>query len=277
MVAVINNFGGFYQTWVYFNEAQRQGARINLPCINHGQYKTSIIGKDVYIGFIHITNLQTKISRAISFERDKNGIYKSLEDFVERIHAPLDQMIILIRIGAFRFTGTTKSQLLWEVHLFFGKTRTVNYTGFLFNASILNYRLPELKHEKLEDAYDEFEFLGFPVTVSHFDILETTYRGEVLGKDLKTYVGKKVRMVGRLVTVKYVRTIKKELMHFGTFLDMHGEFFDTVHFPDSLKDYPFRGKGIYLIQGTVNEEFDFHSVTVEKMAKLPLKEDPRNG
>ncbi|MCK4676631.1 MAG: DNA polymerase III subunit alpha [Bacteroidales bacterium] len=277
MVAVINNFGGFYRIWVYFNEAQRQGARINLPCINHGQYKTSIIGKNVYIGFIHITNLQTKISRAISFERDKNGIYKSLEDFVERIQAPLDQMITLIRVGALRFTGRTKAQLLWEVHLFFGKARKVNYTGSLFNASIVNYRLPELKHEKLEDAYDEFEFLGFPVTVSYFDMLETSYRGEVFGNDLKMHIGKKVRMVGRLVTVKYVRTVKKELMHFGTFLDVHGEFFDTVHFPDSLKNYPFQGKGIYLIQGTINEEFDFPSVTVEKLAKLPLKEDPRNG
>ena len=88
---------------------------------------------------------------------------------------------------------------------------------------------------------------------------------------------KKDRMVGRLVTVKYVRTVKKELMHFGTFLDMHGEFFDTVHFHDSLKDYPFRGQGIYLIQGTINEEFGFSSVTVEKLAKLPLKKDPRNG
>ncbi len=31
MTAVINNFGGFYRTWVYFNEARRWGATINLP------------------------------------------------------------------------------------------------------------------------------------------------------------------------------------------------------------------------------------------------------
>jgi len=83
-------------------------------------------------------------------------------------------------------------------------------------------------------------------------------------------------MVGRLVTIKYVKTVKKELMHFGTFLDIHGEFFDTVHFPDSLRYYPFKGSGIYLILGVVTEEFDFPSLTVEKMAKLPLMGDPRN-
>jgi DNA polymerase-3 subunit alpha len=64
-------------------------------------------------------------------------------------------------------------------------------------------------------------------------------------------------------------------MHFGAFLDVEGEFFDTVHFPNSLKDYPFRGYGVYLILGKITEEMGFPSLTVEKMAKLPVKEDPR--
>src|SRR5665811_2533657 len=34
MVAVINNFGGFYPGWVYFNEARRCGGKIELPCVN---------------------------------------------------------------------------------------------------------------------------------------------------------------------------------------------------------------------------------------------------
>jgi DNA polymerase III alpha subunit len=36
-VAVINNFGGFYRTWVYVNEARRYGATIELPCVNSGR------------------------------------------------------------------------------------------------------------------------------------------------------------------------------------------------------------------------------------------------
>jgi DNA polymerase-3 subunit alpha len=91
------------------------------------------------------------------------------------------------------------------------------------------------------------------------------------------HVGKKVRMLGQLVTIKYVRTVKKEWMHFGTFTDITGHFFDTVHFPDSVKRYPFRGDGIYLIYGRIVEEFGFPSLEVEKMAKMPLKKDPRAG
>ena len=64
-------------------------------------------------------------------------------------------------------------------------------------------------------------------------------------------------------------------MHFATFLDHSGEMFDTTHFPDSLRKYPFRGHGVYLILGKVVDEFGYASIEVEKMAKLPFKPDPR--
>ena len=72
-----------------------------------------------------------------------------------------------------------------------------------------------------------------------------------------------------------LRTVNKEWMHFGTFIDITGHFFDTVHFPDSVKNYPFRGDGIYLVLGKIVEEFGFPSMEVRKMAKMPLKKDPR--
>jgi DNA polymerase-3 subunit alpha len=65
MVAVINNFGGFYRTWVYFNEAKRSGSTISLPCVNKSVYKTCIYGTEVYIGFVHIANLEQKVAEMI--------------------------------------------------------------------------------------------------------------------------------------------------------------------------------------------------------------------
>ena len=127
----------------------------------------------------------------------------------------------------------------------------------------------------MEDAYDEIELLGFPVSLSAFDLLETSFRGNIFAHDLIHHVGKTIRILGNLVTIKYVHTVKGEWMHFGCFLDVKGEFFDTVNFPDSLKTYPFRGQGVYLILGKVTEEFGFASIEVEKMAKMPLVKDPR--
>ncbi|MCB2219249.1 MAG: DNA polymerase III subunit alpha [Bacteroidetes bacterium] len=276
MTAVINNFGGFYHTWVYFNEARRQGAHIKLPCVNNSTYATRIIGKDIYVGFVHIVNLEYKVSRRIEEERNRNGDFVDLEDFIRRIPIGIEQLIILIKIDAFRYTGSTKQELLWESHMFLTKEKK-SVQNALFYSKPKTFTLPQLETSLIENAYDEIELIGFPVTLTHFDMLQTSFRGEILAKNMIRYVGKKVRMVGNLVTIKYVKTVKKEWMHFGTFLDATGEFFDTVHFPKSLQNYPFKGKGVYLILGEVTEEFDFPSLTVEKMAKLPLKPDPREA
>ena len=275
MVAVINNFGGFYRTWVYFNEAKRSGACIHLPCVNKSTYKTCIYGSDVYVGLIHIANLEANIAEALITERDNNGAYTGLEDFTNRVPAGIEQLVILIRLEAFRFTGKAKKELLWEAHLMLGKNTQPEDTLLLFREKPRTFVLPELEQTRLEDAYDEIELLGFPVTMSSFDMLETPYRGQLKAGDLIRNTGRRVRMLGNLVTIKYVHTVKGQWMHFGCFLDATGEFFDTVHFPNSLKTYPFRGYGVYLILGTVTEEFGFPSITVEKMAKMPFRKDPR--
>jgi len=275
MVAVINNFGGFYRTWVYINEAVRCGGNIELPCVNRSLYLTTIRKTDIYLGMVHIQNLETKIGKTIPEERIENGEYSSIEEFLQRIPAGIEQMILLIRINAFRFTGKTKKQLLWEAHLLLGKTKPTVHSPMLFQANKKNYKLPPLIQDRIEDAYDEIELLGFPVSLSHFDLLKTRFRGDSRAKELVNKVGKKVRMVGHLVTIKYIKTVKNEWMHFAAFVDSEGEFFDTVHFPRSLKEYGFRGNGNYLLLGKIVEEFGFPSLEVEKMAKLPVIPDPR--
>jgi DNA polymerase-3 subunit alpha len=64
------------------------------------------------------------------------------------------------------------------------------------------------------------------------------------------------------------------MMWFGSFLDVEGTPFDTVHFPNSSPSYPFRGAGCYLILGKVVEEFGFASIEVKKFAKLEIEKNP---
>ncbi|HAH58242.1 MAG TPA: DNA polymerase III subunit alpha, partial [Bacteroidales bacterium] len=274
MVAVINNFGGFYQTWVYYNEARRYGAHIELPCINKSNYLTLVQGDTIAMGFVHIAGLEQQVINQVLTERTQNGPYTGLHNFTERVKPPLEQLIILIRTGALRFTGLSKQQLLWEAHMLTKKQQTVPATA-LFTQAVRTFSLPQLVHDPLEDSYDEIELLDFPVSMTYFDMLQTSFRGGIMSHGLNSYLGSTVKMLGLLVTIKYVRTIKNEIMHFATFFDAEGEYFDTVHFPDVSKAYPFRGRGIYLIRGKVVEEFGFYSLEVEKMAKLPFKSDPR--
>lgn len=273
MTAVINNFGGFYQSPVYFNEARRYGANIELPCVNHSNYTTTISGRDIYIGFVHVQNLEYKLAQAVVAEREAGGPYLGLEDLARRTLTGLEQLILLIRINALRFTGLPKGQLLWKAHLLAGKKPQP--AKQLFAAAEKEYHFPPPDTDPLQDAYDEMELLGFTVSVSPFDMLKTDFRGELPATQMISQVGRTVRMVGWLVTIKYVRTVKREMMHFGCFLDHQGNFFDTVHFPPSAKQWPFRGSGVYLMLGTITEEFGFPSLTVEKMAKLPVRADPR--
>lgn len=274
MTAVINNFGGFYRSEVYFNEARRLGATIELPCVNNSQVTTSIKGHTIYTGFVHVQNLEHRLAERICVIREQGGTYSSLDNFTERTGATLEQLLILIRINAFRFTGIPKAQLMWMAHLLTGRKPKADPS--LFNMPVNKFVLPNPETNPVQDAYDEMELLGYCISMSPFDLLQTPFRGEIMANDMPEYTGQTVRMLGMLVTIKYVRTIKKELMYFGCFLDHTGNFFDTVHFPKTSRAYPFRGKGIYLLKGVITNEFGVPSLTTDKMARLPLRPDPRS-
>ncbi len=275
MVAVINNFGGFYQTWVYVNEARRCGGCIELPCVNHSGKLTTIEGKSIFLGLGLLSGLEEKTAGVIMDERVRFGAFCTLDDFVSRVPLPREQMTLLIRIGALRFTGKSKARLLWEVHMLMTRKRTLQVQHQLFPREQKNFELPHFEENPMEAVYDELELLGFPVTMTFFDMLQTRWRSDIHAHNLAAYEGRTVRMLGLMVNVKYVRTTKAEIMHFGCFLDHFGEFFDTVHFPDSLRDYPFKGRGVYLLLGKVTTEFGHPSLEIKKMAKMPLQGDPR--
>jgi DNA-directed DNA polymerase III PolC len=274
MVAVLNNYGGFYQRWVYVHALQQTGAKVQLPCVNHSDSVVNIKNKEAYLGLIGIQGLTHTLIALIPEERKKNGNYTDLEDLIKRTYLTLEQAIILIRIGALRFTGKAKKELLWEVHNYLGNKTKITNEKALFSSPSKEYILPALENNLIEDAYQELELLGFPISLSMFDLLKTTYRGDVLAKDLNQHEGKIVKMLGNFVCDKTVHTIKNTKMWFGTFIDSMGDFFDTTHFPNSSTVYPFRGKGCYLILGKVVLDFGVPSIEVMKFAKLPIKDNP---
>jgi DNA-directed DNA polymerase III PolC len=272
MVGVINNFGGFYRTEFYFHEARMNDAQIEAPCVNNSEYLTTIYGNKIYIGFIHLKSLETKIGQHIADERNRKGIYKSLDNFLRRTPGiGLEQLRILIRLGSFRFTGKTKQQLLWESLLYFSQAKAKPTTTIdLFDTEPKEYPLPELKRNALEDAFDEIELLGFPLC-NPFDLLATQDYGDTLASELSQKKGKQVHIVGYIVTTKDAYTMKShEHMAFGTFYDVKGEVFDTVHFPNSARTYPFRGRGFYEVKGKVTEDFGVYAIDVHWMNKLPM-------
>jgi DNA polymerase III alpha subunit len=250
------------------------GAIINAPCVNKSLYLTHLYGKDVYLGFIHMHSFEKKAAFAIIRERERRGPYKDLNDFVKRVDIGREQLDLLIRIGAFRFTGLNKYELMWEKNAVFNPLVKHNGTGFLFESDKENFSLPTLREGPHDQAFDEIELLGFPLS-DPFKLLSSSFRGNALAADLMKRMDHTVNILGYFITRKYVRTVHGKLMNFGTFIDLEGHFFDTVHFPISLGSYPFKGGGCYAIRGKVVQEFGFPSIEVARMEKLAYVSDER--
>ena len=274
MVATINNFGGFYSTELYVHEARMHNGIIEAPCINTSFTQTIIKERTIYLGFMFLQSLESKTIERILNERQFHGQFKSLDDFIERVPISIEQISILIKIDAFRFSGINKRELLWEAHLKISKTVIQENVINLFKTERINYSTPELPSTTLENAFDEIELLGFALC-NPFLLLTTKSTGNLRAKYLEQLEGKLVIIEGYLITIKNTKTGNGKLMYFGTFLDRDGDFLDTVHFPPIASKYPFRGKGIYKITGKVMVEFDCVTIEVSNLERLAIIEDPR--
>jgi len=222
--------------------------------------------------FLH--GLEVKTITKILSDRAEHGLFKSLDDFIERLNISVEQTALLIKINAFRFTGINKRELLWEAHLKTSKTTLPNQVINLFETKRINFKTPELPSTTLENAFDALELLGFPLC-NPFGLLEQTAVQPLRATELPKFKNRIISIEGYLITVKNTRTSNGKYMHFGTFLDYDGHFIDTVHFPPVASKYPFRGKGIYTITGKVIEEFDCITIEVMAMEKLAIIQDPR--
>ncbi len=243
MVAVLNNGGGFYRTELYVHEARLHGGTVHAPCVNKSYELSFLYGEDIYLGFHLLNGLESKIAIAIVTERIENGDFHSLDDFLERVSISIEQLDILIRIDAFRFTGIDKRTLLWKAYFLL---HTDPYRGnqqILFRLTSDQEELPHFEILALEHAFDQIELLGFPLC-HPFQLLKNPLPDQlILSRDLAKYDGQLITMYGYLITVKNTTTSNQKSMHFGTFLDLEGDWIDTVHFPPDSEESTLQRKG----------------------------------
>ena len=312
IVGVINNFGGFYKTEFYVHEARMAGATVHAPCINHSRYLTDLRGTDLYLGFIHVKGLSEQLVHRVLLERKDGGPFHHLSDFCARVTVEGSQLELLIRIGAFRFTGRSKSELLWEKNAVFNPRRRRECSLDLFARAEPehDFRLDQtpnhrpghrLDARQLDQAFDELELLGFPLCSPFWLVAEArptieearpaaanswdlavkpctrdpAPSHEVANPLLETRENGSLTLLAYFVCDKVVPTVKGDRMSFGCWLDERGRYFDSVHFPDVYLRYPFRGPGVYRLQGIVTREFDFPGLEVRRMERLGYLRDLR--
>src|SRR5690606_11003305 len=115
-----------------------------------------------------IEKLESRIADFIPDERAKNGDLTSLENFIRRVPVGIETLQTLIFVGAFRFTGKPKNELLIEGRLLMIHFQPEYRLPAFFETPVPEYQLPQLNRNKFEDAFDEIEILGFAVSCSPF-------------------------------------------------------------------------------------------------------------
>lgn len=275
MTAVINNFGGYYRTEVYVHEARKWGAEIEAPSINEGSYQCVLKGNRLILGFNLVAGIEGEFIIKLFEERDKNGKFSDFENLMKRFPIPLEQLAIIIRIGALRDFQESRKELLWKAHFFHHHHQSKPTELELFDVKPVSFELPKLEESKYELIFEQMELLGFPLC-NPFELLKDEIPSNHLkSNEIKNCLGMIVETYAYLVSIKQSKTVQGQKMSFGTFLDIEGETLDSVHFPESLRKYPFIGKGIYYLKGFVSEEFGFYTLEVGRMEKLRFMEDVR--
>ena len=166
--------------------------------------------------------------------------------------------------------------LLWQVHIKYNAKPKDNHLLQLFQFETKSFKIPELQTNPVIEAYDQLELLGFPLC-GYFKLIENPIDHKIKVNDLKHHLNRTICIYAKLITAKGTKTSKGELMHFGTFLDVEGEVFDTVHFPKVAKRYSLAGNGVYLIRGKVMDDLGCLGIIAEALERLAIVSDPRHN
>jgi error-prone DNA polymerase len=273
MAAVLTNQGGYYSPFAYVSEARRMGLRVLLPDVNAS--RKAYWGKDrtVRVGLMQLKGLHQAALEAILEERKKR-LFSSFEDFLCRVEMDVADVKILIRAGAMDGIsgGATRPEMIWRA-LAWHETRTsrraVARSLFQDMPSVVPPRVPQYSARTiLEHELETLDFLisRHPLTLYAQPLSKLRY---VRGKDLPTYVGKRVTTVGWWVTGKLIATREDEPMEFISFEDTSA-LYETVFFPQAYTRFchMLNRSRPYVLTGKVEEEFGVVTLTVDSARLL---------
>jgi error-prone DNA polymerase len=272
MASVISNGGGYYSAFGYISEAKRMGLRVLPPHINKSHIRYTGKGKDVRVGFMQIKDLSHEARETIVREREKNGPFSSLPEFLSRTrpHCRLQDARVLIKAGCFgdlaaKGNGGSRADLLWQALRFFARKQS---HPALFPVPETRYGRAGSTSSRRALLEQEKEALGFLLSAHPLDLYAEAREqtGCVSARDLPLLVGKTIHIAGWPVTGKTVQTREGDPMKFITFEDPTGVY-ETVFFPKVYYQYChlLNGPRPYLIKGKVEEDFGAVMVTVLQM------------
>lgn len=244
MAAVLSNQGGYYRAHAYISESRRMGLTLVGPDINQSRVTYHAKGNALVIGLMAIANLSRSAMQSIVRERERGGIFSSLEDVSSRLDLTRDDLVALVTAGTCDSAAPSLSRSEQLKRLLITRGRTEPYgQGDLFQ----NQRCPTpVKSSALQprfvrtedELHREYESLGF-LRDFHPLVLWSKFLSpmkRVHACDLDRFVNYHVNLIGWQVTQKEVLTKDGQSMSFVSFED-ETALYETVLFPEMFSRY----------------------------------------
>lgn len=259
MAAVLSNGGGYYSAAVYITECQRLGMKVLLPSINESEYDYVGSGTEIRIGLMAVANIDRNAIDRIINQRNENGKYVSLADFIIRTRLGYEQTEKLIKCGAMECFNETRPTLLRLLDIYYKNRKLLDESindlfindTFKLESEVVTKR--EFTDEEI--CVSEYESFGYMVTKHPLEFFREDINSKeiVTATDMQKYNNRNVKMIGWYMTSKRIKTSKGDIMKFLSLEDLTGTF-EAVIFPKAYQEYAelTMSMGPYFIEGKVD-------------------------
>lgn len=274
MAAVLSNQGGYYSAAVYISETRRLGIKILLPSVNHSEYEYTGLGREMRIGLMAVKHIDESITKRIVLERNKNGGYSSLHDFLNRTGTGYKQSEMLIKCGAMDCFGLTRPSLLRMLDIYFSSRKLISGEGgdlfFEHTIKLADEVGTGLNFTKEEIGINEYEAFEYMATYHPLEFFTAEFGDSKIVKagEMIKFNNRRVKMIGWYMASKRIKTSKGEIMKFLSLEDLSGTF-EAILFPKSYAQYAelTMSMGPYLVEGRVDVDGG-NNIVVDKLAVL---------
>ena len=215
---------GFYNTETLKEDAKRHGITVLNPDINYSIEKCTVRNESLLLGLRYVREIGDSAASQIVSARDREGLFKSLADAMERTGLQREAIENLVAAGAFDDLNakTTKAkdktgrrQALWEVGL---RYRTINTQQPLpLPVEQDMAKLPD--QSEWESMVEEYRILGL-YPEGHLMAMVRPY----LGREILSSRDIESKADGDIVTVAGLVIRRQRPLAKAVFLTLEDEF-----------------------------------------------------
>jgi len=283
-----SDFGNLDRIALEISECERLKIKVLPPSVNESfvEFGINKVTGHIHFGLSAIKNVGVGVAEIIQTERQKNGPYKNLTDFLKRMPKQVlnkKTLESLIKSGAMDCFGSRELMVDHLEEILNWNNKNNHNT----QAQMLLFKEEEDIYEKLKKKYSEpkidkkrrmlweKEFLGLYMTSHPLDDYKN-FLGKLGLKisDLNLrLLGKKVKVFGFISKIQMIRTRIGQKMIFTQVSDYHHSI-EVVLYPSVLENYLsiLEEDKVVVVEGRLEQKNGIYQLIGEKLEEIKTLE-----